>query len=232
VLVTQVICPPTFDSISSSDSSPKTGTNIFSFDISGTLLATRTENMPTTLWIWDVGTKILRTVLIFHAPVAKATWHPTTDELLLIRCGGEESRGLVHIWDPSWESPRIIDFTSHMPGRNIVGKTVGRWLSTECTAPAIFFSDSQNCTLASISEQDEGDLPWQSAGARAFDIYGQQEESPLNLVPADEKIFNGRTTFGPVMEDGVTRVSGGSDEVDDTFRFRKFVEPIQNSWDT
>ena len=194
-----------------------------SFDNSGTLLATRTENMPTSVWIWDIGTGILRTVMIFHAPVAKVTWNPTIDELLMVRCEGEESRSLVHVWDSSWGSPKVIDFASQFPGGNVIRKTVGRWLSTELGPSAIFFSDSQDCILASISDAGE-DLPWQDAEARGFDIYGQREESPLSLVAADEKGPYGRVDM--LMEDdGVTRASGGSSEVDDTFRFRKFVEP-------
>ena len=53
----------------------------------------------------------------------------------------------------------------------------------------------------------------------------------MNLVPADEK--RPYTRVDALMEDdGVTRLSGGSDEVDDTFRFRKFVEPARNPWDS
>jgi hypothetical protein len=202
----------------------RSGTNILTFDSSGTLLATRTESMPTTLWIWDVGTKIIRTVLILHAPIAKAAWHPTINELLLIRCEGDENRGLIHLWDPSWETPKIIDFTSQIPGGELLGKTVGRWLSTESTPPAIFFSDTQDCMLASISESGDGELPWEYSEPRAFDIYGQREESPLNLVPADGK-RNGKAAFGPLKDDDIAAGMSGSDEVEDTFRFRKFVDP-------
>jgi hypothetical protein len=189
--------------------------------------------MPTTLWIWDVNTRILRAVMIFHAPIAKATWHPTIDELLLIRCEGEESRGLVHIWDPSWDSPKIIDFASQIPGGKVIGKTVGRWLNALSSAPAIFFSDTQDCILASVSGPDDSPaLPWQDAETRGFDIYGQQEESPLNLVAADEKKPYMKVSDVLMEEDGMTRMSGGSEEVDDTFRFRKFVEPAKNPWDS
>jgi len=53
------------------------------------------------------------------------------------------------------------------------------------------------------------------------------EESPLNLIPADKK--QGRVTIEDLMEDeGITGMSGGSDEMEDTFRFRKFVEPAGN----
>ena len=208
----------------------KTGTNILSFDNSGTLLATRTENMPTTIWVWDIGSRILRAVMILHAPIARVTWHPTIDELLMIRCEGEETRGLVHLWDPSWEKPKVVDFTTQIPGGKILGKTIMRWLNIESEHPAILFSDSQDYILASVSEIDDGDVPWQDAVIRGFDIYGQREESPLNLVPADEKRQRGKVTIESLMEEeGITRMSGGSDEVEDTFRFRKFVGPEGSS---
>ena len=194
------------------------------FDSSGTLLATRVENMPTTAWIWDIRTKILRAVMIFHAPIAKLTWHSVIDELLLIRCEGNDSKGLVHLWDPVWESPMIIDFAAQLPGGKVIGKTVGRWLPTPSATPTIFFSDSQDCILASISEPDDSPVPWQEAEARGVDIYGRREESPLNLVAADEKRSFSRVS--EIMDDdsitGLSGGSGGSDDlVEDTFFFRK-----------
>lgn len=225
VQAVQTICPPTSGSSPANNTEPKTGTNITTFDSSGTLLATRTENMPTTIWIWDVSTRILRTLLILHAPVAKVTWHPTVNELLMIRCEGDESRGLVHLWDPSWQEPKIIDFAAQIPGGKILGKTIARWLNVDSRYPALFFSDSQDCLLASISEHDtKEEVPWMDAEVREYDIYGNQEESPLNLVPADEKIRFRRMAVD-VMDEGVTGMSGGSEEVDDTFRFKKFIEP-------
>ena len=126
------------------------------------------------------------------------------------------------MWDPSWESPKIFDFATQIPGGKVLGKTVGRWLNTHSSPPAIFFSDSQDCILASTAD-DEEPLPWQDAETRGFDIYGQLEESPLNLVAVDEKrVYRAVDTL---MEDeGITRTSRGSSEVDDTFRYRKFIE--------
>lgn len=145
----------------------------------------------------------------------------------MIRCEGDEARGLVHLWDPSWESPKIIDFAKQIPGGKLLGKTIVRWLNVESDHPAIFFSDSQDCLLAALSEEQDGDVPWQNAEVRSFDIYGQREESPLNLVPANEKHTHGKVSIADLMEndDGMMGMSGESDEVDDTFQFRKFVEP-------
>ena len=182
--------------------------------------------MPTTLWIWDILTRVLQTVMIFHSPIAKVTWHSSIDELLLVRCEGDESRPLVHLWDPSWATPTIVDFAPQMVGGKVIGKTIARWLNTDSTSPALFFSDSQDCILASFAEDrgEEGKdvtIPWVDANTRAFDIYGQQEESPLTLVPANVKYERNKIE----EEEGTTGMSVESDEMEDTFRFKKFIEP-------
>ncbi|TVY45803.1 WD repeat-containing protein [Lachnellula occidentalis] len=230
VAATQAICPPTSGITPASNNEIKTGTNLLTFDHSGTLLATRTESMPTTIWIWDIGTRILRAVMILHSPIAKVTWHTAIDELLMIRCEGEKTRGLVHLWDPSWEKPKVVDFASEIPGGKVIGKTIVRWLNVDSEHAAMLFSDTQDCMLASVSETDDGDVPWQDAGTRGFDIYGQREESPLNLVRADEKRRRGKTIESLMEEEEITSMSGGSDEVDDTFQFRKFVGPESSPW--
>jgi WD40 repeat protein len=227
-LATQTICPPTSSISPAGEPSVRMGTNVIAFDNSGTLLVTKTEDMPTTVWIWDVGARTLRAVLVLHSPVAKLTWHPSINELLMVRCEGERSRGLVQLWDPSWESPKIIDFGTQLPEGKIIGKSVVRWLNVESPNPAILFSDSQDCILASLSESNEEvGVPWESAESRAFDIYGQREESPLNLVELDEKRPFRKITVEPSADEDAPwgSLSGDSDEVDDTFQFRKFVDP-------
>ncbi|TAQ89753.1 hypothetical protein B7494_g1929 [Chlorociboria aeruginascens] len=219
-------CPP-MSKASQTGDNVKSGTNIMIFDKSSTLLASRVEDMPTTIWIWDIAAGVLRTVLLFHAPVAKITWHPVVNELLMIRCEGEESKGIAQLWNPSWEKPKIIDFASQIPGNKIIGKSIVRWLNVESLSPALFFSDSHDCILASVSAAEDGDVPWQDYVARGFDIYGQREESPLNLVAADEG-ENREEVHGLSDGAGGWRISDEvdtDDEIDDTFRFRKFVEP-------
>ena len=75
--------------------------------------------------------------------------------------------------------------------------------------------------MASISEPDDSPVPWQEAETRGVDIYGRREESPLNLVAADEKRSFSRVSE-VVDDDSITGLSGGSDDlVEDTFFFRK-----------
>ncbi len=102
----------------------------------------------------------------------------------------------------------------------MIGKTIGRWLNAESGSPAIFFSDSQDYILASGTD-DAGALPWQDTEGRESNVHGQPEESPLSLVAVDEKRPFGR--IHELTDDEMTRMSDGSSEVDDTFRFRKFV---------
>ena len=69
-------------------------------------------------------------------------------------------------------------------------------------------------------------MPWQETAAKGVDIYGQREESPLELVRADESKFYNKVAIDAMMNGNptMTGMTGGSDEVDDTFRFKKFVE--------
>ncbi|CAG8950574.1 hypothetical protein HYFRA_00002783 [Hymenoscyphus fraxineus] len=222
------ICPPTSGQTPSiNNTETRTGTNMLTFDNSGTLLATRTESMPTTLWIWDIKTRLLRAVMIFHAPVAKITWHPTINELIMIRC--EESRGIAHLWDPSWEKPRIINFAQQVPGGKVIGKTVAKWLNSDCSGPALLFSDTQDCLLASLSEEGDGDIPWQDSEGQGVDIYGQRMESSFNLGSMTEKKSSKGTMEALQDEDSFTRMSSGSEEIDDTFNFRRGIE-VGDSW--
>lgn len=189
---------------------------------------TRTESMPTVLWIWDLVSRNLRSVLIFHSSVLKATWHPAINELLLVRCEGDDSRSLVHLWDSSWDSPRIVDFATQMVGGNVIGRTVARWLNVESPTAALHFSDTQDCVLASLADgvaddDDDVALPWTITAKKEYDIYGQREESPLSLVPAPDRFS--RVAL-PEVDDGSTHLSGGTEDIDDTFSFRKFVEPV------
>ncbi|EKD20302.1 WD40 domain-containing protein [Drepanopeziza brunnea f. sp. 'multigermtubi' MB_m1] len=226
VAATQTVCPPTSASSPPNSIEAKTGTNLLSLDHSGTLLATRTENMPTTIWIWDIGSRILRAVMILHVPIAKASWHPSIPEVLMIRCEGDEARGLVHVWEPSWTQPRIIDFALHIPGGKLIGKTICRWLNTGGASAAMLFSDSQDFILACLPDSDDEEPPWE-AGSRGNSVCDQQGESPLLLVPAENE--RGRVAIDSLIEDeGETFMSGGSEEVEDTFRFRKFVAPGLN----
>lgn len=233
--VTTTVHPPASVAAPSSSTSAdaKSGTALMAIDNTGTLIASKTESMPTTVFVWDVASKLLRAVLIQHSPVAKLTWNPSINELLLIRCENDDTKGIAYLWEPSYETPKIIDFSTQLPDGRVMGKTVIRWLRTppseddqeESQTAALFFADTQDTLLASLSENDE-DVPWNEAKAKAMNIYGQAEESPLNIVdmpyhenagselPSPEEAGNG--TILTLGEEDMTE-----GDMDDTFEFKK-----------
>ncbi|KAF7934306.1 uncharacterized protein EAE97_008666 [Botrytis byssoidea] len=218
----QPTLPPEATAIPTAE--PKTGTNMMAFDISGTLLATKVEEMPSAVWVWDVGSRSLRALLIMHSPVARVTFHPSVNELLMVRCEGEDNKGRIQLWDPSWEAPRIVNFGMQMSEGKIIGKSIIKWLNVASVSPSIFFSDSQDCILLSLSKLEDTEMvPWHESEARGVDIYGQTQESPLNLVEGDGKRHFKRVNADDTADNDNTYMdmSDGSEELDDTFYFRK-----------
>ncbi|KAF4124115.1 WD40 domain protein, partial [Geosmithia morbida] len=69
--------------ISPATSMTSTGCSTMAFDASSNLLATKLDDSPTTLWIWDLSAGELRAVLLFYHPL-EFTWHPFIQELLLV----------------------------------------------------------------------------------------------------------------------------------------------------
>ncbi|APA10529.1 hypothetical protein sscle_06g052990 [Sclerotinia sclerotiorum 1980 UF-70] len=222
----QPTSPPTASAIPTADS--KTGTSMMAFDISGTLLATKIEEMPSAVWVWDVRSRSLRALLIMHAPIARVIFHPSINELLLIRCEGEENKGRVQLFDPSWITPRIISFGAQLPEGKIIGKSIIRWLNVVSALPCIFFSDSQDCILMSLSQANDAEMvPWHASEAREVDIYGQTKESPLNLGGVEGNRPFGRSNTDSIADkdNSYLEMSEGSEELDDTFHFRKAEHP-------
>ncbi|OIW33584.1 WD40 repeat-like protein [Coniochaeta ligniaria NRRL 30616] len=201
IKATQAISPPGRTTKDNSD--PKTGVSSVFFDASSGLIATRLDDAPSTVWIWDIQASELRAVLLFHSEVQSVKWHPTSRETLLIRCDGDLYNGIVFVWDPLSEGPRTIDFTSHLPDRKVVGRSQASWLCLDDSeTPSLFFSDGQNYVLASVAESDQ-DVPyWQGGGGGE----AQRQESPLELVPA-------AGSADPYLEEEDEDVS----ELEDTF---------------
>ncbi len=179
IKATQAISPPSRTTKDNSD--PKTGVSSMVFDASSGLIATRLDDAPSTVWIWDLQASELRAALQFHSEVQSVKWHPNTRETLLIRCDGDLYNGIVFVWDPLSEGPRTIDFTSHLPDRKVVGRSQALWLCLDDSeTPSLFFSDGQNYILASVAESDQEVPYWQDGGG----VEAQRQESPLELVPA------------------------------------------------
>ncbi|TGZ79839.1 hypothetical protein EX30DRAFT_355516 [Ascodesmis nigricans] len=142
----QVAQPATIPTAASNatDVATKTGISAMAYsNPDGTLVATRNDSMPETVWIWSL--KLLRpyAVLTHRNPVKTMSWHPTIPELLMIQCSLEPTVGnvgdkgnCVYIWCSSWKEPRAVQ----VPMERISGSIWAKWIHT--TAPAQCSSSS------------------------------------------------------------------------------------------
>jgi len=76
-------------------SAPKLGVGLAEWSRDGRYLATRNDNMPRVLWIWDSNCFALHSVLVQHGMVRAAAWHPSRP--LLAVCTGNAA---VYFWTP------------------------------------------------------------------------------------------------------------------------------------
>ncbi|KAI1078411.1 hypothetical protein F5B20DRAFT_228365 [Whalleya microplaca] len=212
VKATQAVIPPSANSLQES----RCGCNLARFDCSSTLLATRLEDAPSTIWIWDVPSCELRAVLMYHANVTKVEWHPTQPELLLVRCEGEKYGSLLFVWDPLSDGPRLIDMTGRFPGA-VSGKTSVTWLKTATESQVIFFTDNETCMLVYLADSDGEKLPWgrQSSSTSSINHEAAMKPGvPSRVVsPSEDSEMDNSID----MDDGMS-------EVEDTFQF-KFTAP-------
>lgn len=204
------------------------GCSHLAFDASSTLLVTRLEEAPSTVWVWNIDTGLLCAVLMLHASVSNAAWHPDSPQTLLVTCEGDKHRGLGILWNPDYDAPQVADFSRYypvvangnqpVPGSHPVGRHWPSWLKLDGVPPSLFYSDGKDFTLAALDEdtryKNAGSLPWKEAAPppipSSFANLANQrwglderarEESPLELVPA-----------GTISEDS---------DLEDTFHYKK-----------
>jgi hypothetical protein len=100
------------------------------FNADGTMIATRDEVAPTSVWLWDLSRRTARAVLIQHSPVKQISWHPTKPSLLLIQCTHEEST--VYIYDNASSLPYAVQ----LPLQKSNGRFDTKWLRTDADKKA------------------------------------------------------------------------------------------------
>ncbi|RYP36808.1 hypothetical protein DL767_003198 [Monosporascus sp. MG133] len=195
----------------------KSGCNLALFDASSTLLATRLEDAPSTIWIWDIPTSELRAVLMYHAKVNQVEWHPASPELLLMRCEGEDYGGVAFAWDPLSEGPRYVDFAHQLPGGNVSGnKDRVTWLKSNADSAAIFFSDKTACILGSLAESYGETLPWPDEPEPLNHDRPRSADLPLDRVVSPH-------AYSDISD--LSDMDEGDSELNDTFDFKKLGVP-------
>ncbi|CAH0026766.1 unnamed protein product [Clonostachys rhizophaga] len=152
VRASQDVAPPAASEDVKSATELKVGCSVASFDSSGTLLATRLDEHPGTVWVWDLLAGELRAVLMFHSP-ADVAWHPSVRELLLVTCSVEQVNLHFH-WDPLSNGPGFVKFQEQLADGKVVGKLLATWIDSKDDDPKLLLTDRQNLCLLSLSETD------------------------------------------------------------------------------
>lgn len=78
---------------------PRIGVGLMAWSGDGKYLATRNDNMPTALWVWDMARLELAAVLLQIEHVKGAAWDPNHHRLAVVT-GGER----VYVWTPEGAS--------------------------------------------------------------------------------------------------------------------------------
>lgn len=186
---------------------PKASRNLAVFDASSTLLATTLEDWPTTTWIWDLESSELRAVLVFHGSVSALTWHPTHRELLMIACEGEKHDGLVFVWDPLSDGPKVVDFARQLPDAKLFGKPKASWIDWSGESAVLLLGDTKHCLMASLAESEDSGAPWQDAQRNDLTMTTGKDETQLEAALLDE------------FDEDLSTLD--MSEVDDTFSFKR-----------
>lgn len=108
-LADQPISPPQMKSMTN-EVNPKLGVGVLSFSPDGAFIATRSDNMPTTLWIWSLREMSPIAVLI-HAHIIKTVqWHPHEVGQIVLTCQSDSilQNNAIYLWSIEWTQPRII----------------------------------------------------------------------------------------------------------------------------
>ncbi|KAI4161236.1 MAG: hypothetical protein LQ342_005027 [Letrouitia transgressa] len=181
------------------------GISALDFNMDGTLLSTKSDTMPSTIWIWSLKTTKLAAVMIHHAPVKSIHWHFSIHDLLLIHCATSEPT--VHIWRESWDFPQIL----RPEANDLGGKLKASWLGTEGDVLRLMLSGTSKCAIGQMTVQGQ-QIPWQEEHDGNNEISG--------LGPED--MFDEGNSFdlSPVkLCDGHTQ-DDLLDKVEDTFQYR------------
>lgn len=84
---------------------PKIGIGSFSFSPDGLYIYSKSDKMPTVLWIWQLSTLKCLHMLIFRKSIKQAIWNPSQDHLLAVTCSDEN----IHFVELTSEEKDGID---------------------------------------------------------------------------------------------------------------------------
>lgn len=212
--VSQPACPPT--GYPNTDGS--LGVSTLEFNIDGTLLATKSDVMPSTVWIWSPHRAAPAAVLIHHSPVKRIQWHPTIADALMIHCNIPEAA--VHIWKATWKIPKVVGFHLKKPG----GRMEAAWLGNNAANwPTLMLGNAQNYAIAQIDHT--GELISASKNGETLDLGPEDMYDENNLVDDPSPTApNDDETQSDARLGLLDGENSRQDEVDDTFDYRRHLK--------
>jgi hypothetical protein len=232
ITAAQPMCPPTVSSLPT-DANPRVGISTIAFNNpDGTLIATRNDSMPTTVWIWSLKLLSPFAVIVQHSPIRSISWHPTIPNLLMIQCSNDQ--GAVYLWSSAWERPRIVI----TPLERSLGKHDAKWIRPDMlpseipspypsmedararreNLPMVMSGDFGSYFIGYVEEEGFENMqpspqksPYGVTGKEPADYFSKMPLNPRNMSDLD----------GTPSSSGSSRSPGGAtEEVDDTFRYR------------
>lgn len=212
--MSQPSCPPA----GNSNNTDSLGVSILEFNIDGTLLATKSDAMPSIVWIWYPHRAAPAAVLIHHSPVKRIQWHPTIADELLTHCN--ISQAAVHIWKATWKIPKVVGFHLKKPG----GRMEATWLGNNAANwPTLMLGNAQNYAIAHIDHEGElisssknGEIP--DLGPEDMFDEDRLGDNSHSAVSYDDEA-QGNARLGLLDNESSTH-----DQVDDTFDYRRHLK--------
>jgi hypothetical protein len=142
-----------FNTTANIDPTAKVGVSMLAFNSTSTLLATRNDASPTTVWIWDIASKGLEAVIIQLSAVRRLLWHPQIPGLLNIHVDQEDS-SFVFLWHQVLPEPVAIC----VPFERSSGKLGIKWLNSTESSPVLIIHDDHHSVLCwPFQSNEDGD---------------------------------------------------------------------------
>lgn len=205
------------------------------FNSDGSILATRDERMLNTVWLWNMDTLAIHSVLIQHRNVRRIQWHPGRVSEMMVDCG----EGIAYLYDTSTAEPPTVAVvplaTSSLSWIRTSSHVRPAILATTMSAFHILFPEGRDFSvLASIHSKTasltRADVPSPDADSEE----GASEDSLFEMLSGrkpqeqghDREVsYTERIEMETEEEDLTTRL-------DDTFREKNqpqsLVEELEN----
>jgi hypothetical protein len=168
----------------------------------GTLVATKNDSMPSTVWVWSIQLLQPYAILVHLNPIKSMSWHPTIPELLLIQCEpntptnddpSPRQSGVVYLWSSAWARPRTV----LVPMEKVTSSMWAKWV-LKTSAHQSNNSYTRSTSLHSISPDQlnhqycrtSSQSPEKAVDKRPMLLFGDKEGFMVGYVEEEPILPN------------------------------------------